>query len=232
VSSLEFAEGTVPSPGKLGPISVAPSRSEHRSDVRNRSTTNRGLVSVLRSREAAISRGGEFYWILLAATEDLSDKFLLLRGRQPGLGSHVLHVVNKTSIRLNQLETAVDFIFPLSPTSPTKAGSQPLSPLLIQLRTVSKMIVYDERLGDDAMGMQGRRASLAGVLAGGVGFMSCVLLCASLLILPLSTTSPSKAGSHNPPPPRVFGGPIHPFPLKEASLLNTIIFFCTCVCCL
>jgi len=32
-------------------------------------------VSVLRSREAAISRG-EFYWILLAATEDLSDKFL------------------------------------------------------------------------------------------------------------------------------------------------------------
>jgi len=127
-------------------------------------------------------------------------------------------------------------ILPLSTTSPNKAGSHNppplLSPLLIQLRTVSKMIAYDERFWDDAMGMQGRRASLAGVLAGGVGFMSCVLLCASLLILPLSTTSPSKAGSHNPPPPRVFGGPIHPFPLKEASLLNTIIFFCTCVCCL
>ena len=40
-----------------------------------------------------------------------------------------------------------------------------------------------------------RAASLAGVLAGGVGFVSCVLLFASLLILPLSPTSPSKAGS-------------------------------------
>jgi len=28
------------------------------------------------------------------------------------------------------------------------------------------------------MGKQGRRAGLAGVLAGGVGFVSCVLLCA------------------------------------------------------
>jgi len=46
------------------------------------------------------------------------------------------------------------------------------------------MTVYGE-LGDDAMGKQGRRASLAGVLAGGVL---------------LSPTSPSKAGSRNPPP--------------------------------
>ena len=51
------------------------------------------------------------------------------------------------------------------------------------------------------MGKQGRRDGLAGVLAGGVGFVSCVLLCASLLILPLSLTSPSKSGSRNPPPP-------------------------------
>jgi len=51
-----------------------------------------------------------------------------------------------------------------------------LSPLSIQLRTVSKLTAYGERLGDDAMGMQGRRASLAGVLAGGVSFVPCVLL--------------------------------------------------------
>ena len=62
------------------------------------------------------------------------------------------------------------------------------------------MTVYGE-MGDDVMGTQGRRAGLAGVLAGGVGFVSCVLLCASLLILPLSLTSPSKAGSGNTPPP-------------------------------
>ena len=62
------------------------------------------------------------------------------------------------------------------------------------------MTAYGE-MGDDAMGKQGRRDSLAGVLAGEVGFVSCVLLCASLLILPLSLTSPSKDGSRNPPPP-------------------------------
>ena len=53
---------------------------------------------------------------------------------------------------------------PLSPTSPSKAGSRnpspPLSPLLIQLRTVSKMTAYGERLGDYAMGVQGSRAFL------------------------------------------------------------------------
>jgi len=72
---------------------------------------------------------------------------------------------------------------------------------LIQLRTVSKMTVYGEQLGDDVMGMQGRRASLAGVLAGGVGIVSCVLLFACMLILPLSPTSPSRAGLRNPAPP-------------------------------
>jgi len=76
---------------------------------------------------------------------------------------------------------------PLSPTSPSKAGSRnpppPLSTLLVQLRTVSKMTAYGE-LGDDAMGKQGRRARFEGVLAGGVGFVSCVLLYASLLIFP------------------------------------------------
>ena len=46
----------------------------------------------------------------------------------------------------------------------------PLSPLLIQLRTVSNMTAYGERLGDDAMGVQGSRARLVGMLAGGVWF--------------------------------------------------------------
>ena len=80
-------------------------------------------------------------------------------------------------------------ILPLSLTSPSKAGlrntAPPLFPFLVQLHTVSKMTAYGE-LGDDVMGKQGRRASLAGVLAGGV---------------PFSLTSPSKAGSRNPPPP-------------------------------
>jgi len=62
------------------------------SDVCNRSKTNQGPVSFLQSRQAVISRG-EFYWIFLAATDDV------LRGGQPGLGSHVLHVINKTSTR-------------------------------------------------------------------------------------------------------------------------------------
>ena len=78
-------------------------------------------------------------------------------------------------------------ILSLSLTSPSKAGSSNpppiLSPFLVQVRTVSKMTAYGE-VGDDAMGKQGRRAGLAGVLAGGV---------------PLSPTSPSKAGSRNPP---------------------------------
>jgi len=80
-------------------------------------------------------------------------------------------------------------ILPLLPTSPSKASSRnpppPLSPHLIQLHAVSKMTAYGEQLGDDAMGVQGRQASLAGVLAGGVGFVLCVLLCSSLLMLML-----------------------------------------------
>jgi len=60
----------------------------------------------------------------------------------------------------------------LLPTSPSKAGSHnpppPLSRLLVQLRTVSKMTAYGE-LGDDVMGKQGRRDSIAGVLVGGGG---------------------------------------------------------------
>jgi len=116
----------------------------------------------------------------------------------------VVTVIRALMEALNQLDAAVTFTLPLSPTSPNKAGSRnpppPISPLLIQLCTVSKMTAYGERLGDDAMGMQGRRASLAGVLAGGVGFVSCLLLFASLLILPLSPSTSSKAGSRNPPP--------------------------------
>ena len=63
------------------------------SDVRKRSTTNQGLVSVLRSREAVICRG-EFYWILFAPTEDLSDKFLGGGGRGWG------HMFYKQLIKL------------------------------------------------------------------------------------------------------------------------------------
>jgi len=61
-------------------------------------------------------------------------------------------------------------VVPLSPTSPSKAGSRnpppPLSPLLVQFRTVSKMTAYGE-LGDDTMSKLGRRASLAGALVKG-----------------------------------------------------------------
>ena len=86
---------------------------------------------------------------------------------------------------LHQLDAAVDFILPLSPASPSKAGSRNppprLSPRLIQIRTVCKTTacgiprpvsntsVCGERLGDDAMGVQGSRARLAGMLAGGGG---------------------------------------------------------------
>jgi len=86
----------------------------------------------------------------------------------------VFTVIRAPIETLNQLNAAVDFILPLSPTSPSNAGSRnpppTLCPLLIQLCTVSKMTAYGERLGDDAMGVQGSRASLAGVLAEGVWF--------------------------------------------------------------
>jgi len=38
------------------------------------------------------------------------------------------------------------------------------------------MTACGERLGDDAMGVQGNRARLAGMLAVGFGFVSCMLL--------------------------------------------------------
>jgi len=71
---------------------------------------------------------------------------------------------------------------PFDPEGFFKKKPPPLSPLLIQLRTVSKMTAYGiprpvsnmtvcgERLADDAMGVQGSRARLAGMLAGGVWF--------------------------------------------------------------
>jgi len=114
------------------------------------------------------------------------DCFLTFK--HPPIDSVVM-VLREPKEALNQLDGAAgDFILPLSPTSPNNAGSRnpppPLSPLLIhQLRTVPKMTADDQGLGDDDMGIQGSRASLAGVLEGGVGFMSCVLLCAPLLML-------------------------------------------------
>jgi len=45
-------------------------------------------MSVLRSHEATISRG-KFYWILLAGTEDLSDKFF--EGGNRGWG-HIFYM--------------------------------------------------------------------------------------------------------------------------------------------
>jgi len=72
------------------------------------------------------------------------------RARVAGVlaGGVCFRVVQAPMETLNQLDAAVDFILPLSPTSPRKAGSRnpppPLSPLLIQLRTVSGMTAYDE----------------------------------------------------------------------------------------
>ena len=77
----------------------------------------------------------------------------------PPLVGSVVTVIRAPMETLNQLDAAVDFILPLSPTSPSKAGSHnpsPLhSPLLIQLHTVSNMTAYGERLGDDTMAVQG-----------------------------------------------------------------------------
>ena len=113
----------------------------------------------------------------------------------PPLVRSVVTITRAPMETLHQLDAAVDFILPLSPASPSKAGSRnpppPLSPLLIQLRTVCKMTAYGiprpvsnmtacgERLGDDAMGVQGSRARLAGMLSGGVWF--CVVRAAVIL---------------------------------------------------
>ena len=104
----------------------------------------------------------------------------------PPLVRSVVTVTRAPMETLHQLDAVVDFILPLSPASPSKAGSRNppprLSPLLIQLRTVSEMTAYGiprtvsnmtacgERMGDDAMGVQGSKARLAGMLAGGVWF--------------------------------------------------------------
>jgi len=115
--------------------------------------------------------------------EGLGDDAMGMKGRRTSLAGVLAGGVGFVSC---VLLCASLLILPLFPTSPRKAGSRnpfpPLSPLLIQLCNVSKMTGYGEGLGDDAMGMQGRRTSLAGVLAGGVGFVSCVLLCSSLLM--------------------------------------------------
>ena len=99
---------------------------------------------------------------MTAYGERLGDDAMGVQGSRARLagmlaGGVWFRVLRAPMEALNQLDAAVDFILPLSPTSPSKAGSRnpppPLSPLLIQLRTVSKM--YGERLGDDAMGVQG-----------------------------------------------------------------------------
>jgi len=122
---------------------------------------------------------------------------------------------------------------PLPSSTATDSGtgiSPPpgLSPRLIQIRTVCKMAacgiprpisnmtVCGERLGDDAMGVQGSRARLAGMLAGGGGGWGGIrsvfsstrapmetlhqLDAAVDFFMRLSPASPSKAGSRNPLP--------------------------------
>ena len=63
----------------------------------------------------------------------------------------VVTVIRLPMETLNQLDAAVDFILPLSPTSPSKAGSfnppPTLSPLLVQLLTVSLEIILDLPFG-------------------------------------------------------------------------------------
>ena len=114
---------------------------------------------------------------MTAYGEQLGDDAMGVQGIRASLvgiltGGIWFRVILAPMETLNQLDAVVDSILPLSPTSPSKADSRnpppPLSPLLIQLCMVSKMTVYGELLGDDAMGVQGSRASLVGVLAGGV----------------------------------------------------------------
>jgi len=148
------------------------------------------LQQVLRDADACAVAVIAAWWTKMRRTSrDLKDldkmginleTSLAVIALAPPLVGSVVTVIRAPMETLNQLDAAVDFILPLSPTSPSKAGSRnpppPLSPLLIQLRTVSKMTAYGERLGDDAMGVQGSRARLAGMLAGGVWFLnSCEL---------------------------------------------------------
>ena len=106
---------------------------------------------------------------------DLATLLTVIDLASPLVVNSVVKVIWEPMEALNQLDGAAgDFILPLSPTSPSNAGSRNppplLSPLLIhQLRTVPKITADDERLGDDAMGVQVSPSSLEGVLAGGGG---------------------------------------------------------------
>ena len=145
------------------------------------------LQQVLRDADACAVAVIAAWWTKLRRTSrDLKDldkmginletSLAVIALAAPLVGS-VVKVILET---LNQLDAAVDFILPLFPASPSKAGSRnpppPLSPHLIQLRTVSNMTAYGERLGVDAMGVQGSRAHLAKI-AGGWGLVSCRACC-------------------------------------------------------
>jgi len=71
---------------------------------------------------------------------DLETSLAVIALAPPPVDS-VVTVIRAPMDALNKLDAAVDFILPLSPISPSKAGSRNpaplLSPLLIQLRTVS-----------------------------------------------------------------------------------------------
>ena len=89
---------------------------------------------------------------------DLETSLAVITLASPLVDS-VVTFTQATMDALKQLDAAVDFILPLSPTCPSKAGSRnpppQLSPLLIQLCMVSKMTSYGEQLGDDNTGVQG-----------------------------------------------------------------------------
>jgi len=104
---------------------------------------------------------------------DLETSLAVITLASPLVDS-VVTFTQATMDALKQLDAAVDFILPLSPTCPSKAGSRnpppQLSPLLIQLCMVSKMTSYGEQLGDDNTGVQGSWGRLVGMLASGVWF--------------------------------------------------------------
>jgi len=83
---------------------------------------------------------------------------------------------------IDQLDGAGDFVMketsadiPLSPNSPSNAGSRNPPPLcsplsLHQVSMVSKMTTKVEGLSNDAMGVQGERADAQGLQVDGSGF--------------------------------------------------------------
>ena len=136
------------------------------------------LQQVLRDADASAVAVNAAWWTMLRRTSgdlkdldklgiDLETSLAVIALASPQIDL-VVTVIQAPVGALIQLDAAVDFSLPLSPTAPSNAGSRNppplLSPLLIQLRTGSKMTAYAERLGDDAMGIQGSRASLAGLL--------------------------------------------------------------------